>query len=709
MASGAAPFLPRALPLTEMIGALRRLVATWRYAEAGRRDLRLDLLRGYCVLAMTVDHLDAPTWLYLFTGGNRFFVSAAEGFLFISGAVMGIVYRPIAEKSGLRAAVLKALRRALFLYLVTVGATLGFMWLSARLGLPWATGVDLREAWPYVVSLRRTFYLTDVLLLYTVLVGLAPIAFFLLRRGLTPVLVALSWGVWLAHQIRPIDLPWPSEEGAFFYIAAWQAVFFTALAIGWHRRALTARFGHLVSWWALVASAIGFGILLLAFRYGAYWLTRFQEDGGQALADAFAKWNLPPGRMLACATVFALAYLIATYFWHPVRATLGRLLMPLGQSALTAYVIQLAVVALLSDYRQEIPRVDVTNAVRGSLFQLFAVFLVWIGVLSWDAFKHGVVRRSSERVLVRRVEPAFAATLGLGLITAIMIAPLPAAPISGLVPVRDDRNTIDEPHYALHVPPRAVQQQPLPVLLVLHDANEDAELFGDELIELADREGWLLVAPRLAYESDHTDPDVIAVEAPSLIRGLRDVLAELPSSTGLRLRRRVMIFGYGRGAALAERYAFARPSDVRGVALLAGANYTLPPSPTYDDPPFPFGTLGFPTRRQSGMDVEAIRRIVFWVGVGENDTDQTTTSRAWDQYLGVTRVERARTLADSLRGIGVDTQLVVFPGAGHRISPQMRQAVADFSARVRAMPARAPPREPPGRETQPARPSVDGP
>src|SRR5438477_10845772 len=122
MASGAAPVWPGAFALADLIAGLRRTLAGWKYAEASKRDLRLDLLRGYCVLAMTVDHLDAPTWLYMLTGGNRFFVSAAEGFLFISGMVMGIIYRPIAETSGLWAAALKALRRSLFLYLVTVGA-----------------------------------------------------------------------------------------------------------------------------------------------------------------------------------------------------------------------------------------------------------------------------------------------------------------------------------------------------------------------------------------------------------------------------------------------------------------------------------------------------------------------------------------------------------------------------------------------------------
>lgn len=61
-------------------------------SEAGR-DLRIDLLRGFCVLAMIVDHIAGPSLLYGITGGNRFYTSAAEAFIFISGLVMGLVSR----------------------------------------------------------------------------------------------------------------------------------------------------------------------------------------------------------------------------------------------------------------------------------------------------------------------------------------------------------------------------------------------------------------------------------------------------------------------------------------------------------------------------------------------------------------------------------------------------------------------------------------
>src|SRR5581483_5784853 len=58
------------------------------YVPSGRRDLRLDFLRGFCALAMIVDHIGGASWLYALTGGNRFFTSAAEGFIFISGLVV---------------------------------------------------------------------------------------------------------------------------------------------------------------------------------------------------------------------------------------------------------------------------------------------------------------------------------------------------------------------------------------------------------------------------------------------------------------------------------------------------------------------------------------------------------------------------------------------------------------------------------------------
>src|SRR5919205_3709379 len=92
----------------------------------GRRDLRVDLLRGFCIFAMVVDHFGGESWLYALTGGNRFYVSAAEGFIFISGFVMGQAYRGKRDRSGLVVAMTDALRRARTLYLATITLTVVF-------------------------------------------------------------------------------------------------------------------------------------------------------------------------------------------------------------------------------------------------------------------------------------------------------------------------------------------------------------------------------------------------------------------------------------------------------------------------------------------------------------------------------------------------------------------------------------------------------
>ena len=48
---------------------------------------------------MIVDHIAADSPLRGLTGGNRFATSAAEGFVFISGLVVGIVYLRLLRKS----------------------------------------------------------------------------------------------------------------------------------------------------------------------------------------------------------------------------------------------------------------------------------------------------------------------------------------------------------------------------------------------------------------------------------------------------------------------------------------------------------------------------------------------------------------------------------------------------------------------------------
>ena len=88
-----------------------------------------------------------------------------------------------------------------------------------------------------MLTLHRTYYLIDVMVLYTLLLALAPLALWLLAQGRTWLALAGSWGLWAAFQRVPdlADVPWSIQGNYLFYFAAWQVFFFTAMAIGYHR------------------------------------------------------------------------------------------------------------------------------------------------------------------------------------------------------------------------------------------------------------------------------------------------------------------------------------------------------------------------------------------------------------------------------------------------------------------------------------------
>src|SRR5438034_15287 len=119
---------------------------SWAYQfQPGSRDLRLDLLRGFAIFAMVVDHFGGHSWLTYLTGGNEFLVSAAEGFVFLSGFVTGMVYGRRIQRDGWLAAAEAIIRRAALLYVVTVGLTLLFVGLFLFTDLRlWLDRVDGR-------------------------------------------------------------------------------------------------------------------------------------------------------------------------------------------------------------------------------------------------------------------------------------------------------------------------------------------------------------------------------------------------------------------------------------------------------------------------------------------------------------------------------------------------------------------------------------
>lgn len=370
-----------------MLQSVPARLRNWSYATtadaSSKRDLRIDLLRGFCLFVMIVDHVGGEaSWLYVLTGGNRFIVSAAEGFMLLSGLSMGIVHRATIARGGLGAMLAKVFGRVRVLYVTTVMLTIAFASLSFALGTPWSDAASpARSRADFVLSvltLHRTYSLTDILVLYTLLVLTAGPVLALLARGYTGAVLAMSVTGWVVFQVWPAQIPrfWTITDGGFPF-SAWQMLFVVGLVIGYHRAALEWYFRPA----RLLAFSLGCAaaIVVVAELHLDTAALSFGTGADPDLAESVlsAKNDFRIGRVAGLFAVAPALYALATLAWVPVRRLLGWLLLVMGQHALFAYGVQLFVVALMaSDFFAPV-RLDRENA----LFQGTAVLAVWVACL----------------------------------------------------------------------------------------------------------------------------------------------------------------------------------------------------------------------------------------------------------------------------------------------------------------------------------------
>ncbi len=365
--------------------AAARAVGSWSYeasSDAGsQRDARLDLLRGFCIVVMVADHIGGErSWLYVVTSGNRFFTSAAEGFVLISGVVMGSVYLNVIRRAGMSAMLSKVVRRAGFLYALTVGLTILFALISYLLDSPWSRTMTPTNPLAFVLSvvtLHRTYPLTDVLMLYTLLIIAAPPLLYLLATGRTGLALAGTSSLWLLWQISPADVafPWHVVDGGFPF-SAWQLPFAIGVVIGYHRE----RIARALSPLARTGIVLGGTAVALALIVG-FQLTIADRASAQPSALAwllssdlvFGKNDLRPGRLLALLGVATFAYALAGVAWSPLRRSLGWLLLPLGQRALRAYGLHLFIVAFAATWIGDLLRPGGDN----TALQVVGILLIW--------------------------------------------------------------------------------------------------------------------------------------------------------------------------------------------------------------------------------------------------------------------------------------------------------------------------------------------
>jgi len=294
----------------------------------GKRDLRLDFLRGYALVAMTLTHLGLASPLIAITGGSRFLINAAEVFFFISGYTMGYV----AVDRPLRQQVLRRLGRTWLIYKYLLFFS---FFLSLVLGQPELTRLNQGEAFGFLVGivyLKEAVWGMDILIAYVLYVGIAPLALWALHAERTKTLAAAIFGIYITALVAP----WTAhlEFAAFRNLAVNVPVFFVPLILGFKHKETTA-------WWksqpgrkAAEAAALLAGSLLLV----AFVLWGEQEWWKENFGNfAIREMLMPPQNLLLVFLYLGVLWLIVSRLWGFCVRILGWLTIPLGQDSLFVY------------------------------------------------------------------------------------------------------------------------------------------------------------------------------------------------------------------------------------------------------------------------------------------------------------------------------------------------------------------------------------
>ncbi len=319
-------------------------------ARAMGRRLELDAVRGLMLVWIALTHL--PTAASTYVNQPFGFVSAAEGFIFLSALFTGRIYFRMAEHDGYRAMTLKLWTRTLRLY--------GYHAFLLALIFLVAVPIASRGNRPGVHNLLDFYFMTgakqsiaeaalliyrppllDILPMYIIFLVFTSAALLLARRiGWKPILWT-AFAVWGFAQfgfrgaehkfmMRFIPTRIPLNEMGSFDLWAWQFLWIMGVWLGvrWGQDNLP------IETWAKRAVIPAVLIVSVLFE-----LRRAISHGLQLGASEFLfdKWHLGPLRLLDFAAVATLLI-----FSQSVLKPLAiRPLVMMGQSSLQVFCVHL--------------------------------------------------------------------------------------------------------------------------------------------------------------------------------------------------------------------------------------------------------------------------------------------------------------------------------------------------------------------------------
>lgn len=330
----------------------------------------LDHLRGFFIVVIVIDHLSRfPSLFALISGKGLLWVTAAEGFVAISGLLVGYVRGYKNRELPFKDVATKLIRRGLLLYIWSLIASIAYVaiiWYIPLKGgfasTPMAIG-DWQTFLIQLVTMQYTYVWVHFLTLYALFLVASPIAIWLLRKNLPWVVAILSLGI--------LAIGWATKLEAL----QWQVLFFLPAIVGFYLQPI-------LDWWqkktrafqlATMATTIGLtAATIVTSALFIYYSASFAGIANYINNTLYAKDSISLLRV-ATAFLWFSGYLFTFYLLRRfIRKAFNWLLLPIGTHSLTAYILHGLALCIISFLT-----VGSDNYFVNTLLAIVAILITW--------------------------------------------------------------------------------------------------------------------------------------------------------------------------------------------------------------------------------------------------------------------------------------------------------------------------------------------
>jgi hypothetical protein len=352
---------------------------------SSQRNSVLDLMRGYFLTAILISHFyKFPSPFILLNGRGELWVSAAPGFVFISGLLVGLVYKRKIQALGYKGGIIQLIKRGLKLHAFNIFFTVSYSMLGVYIGR-WQylnKGLlyqDFFSAFTKALTFQYSYGWADLLIYYSImLLFISPLVITLFHRGIVKPVIAVSFMIWLAMFILPGT---QAFTGSYLPVESWQFLFVLGLTGGYFKEYFASLYrkyfhsGNKRNAYILILLFVTTLALSVADRFYSV----FGGETKRFLDIWFKKSDLAPGLLLTFFIWFTSLYYVFQKFQNLISRYLGWLFYPYGKNSLLTYSVQS--VFLFIQYYMVFKNTVFLNTVYN--FVMILVVLVTVKCVLW--------------------------------------------------------------------------------------------------------------------------------------------------------------------------------------------------------------------------------------------------------------------------------------------------------------------------------------